>query len=71
MRTFAPEFSKQIYIKDNHHHMIAVNNLGQQFGKRVIFRDINLKFTSGPTAMASSVLTVQESLLLYAFSAMS
>ena len=27
--------------------MIAVNNLGQQFGKRVLFQDVNLKFTPG------------------------
>ncbi|WP_289764659.1 ATP-binding cassette domain-containing protein [uncultured Duncaniella sp.] len=27
--------------------MIAVNNLGMQFGKRVLFQDVNLKFTPG------------------------
>lgn len=27
--------------------MITVNNLGQQFGKRILFQDVNLKFTSG------------------------
>lgn len=27
--------------------MIAVNNLGIQFGKRVLFQDVNLKFTPG------------------------
>jgi len=27
--------------------MIAVNNLTQQFGKRILFQDINLKFTPG------------------------
>ncbi|MCH5215755.1 MAG: ATP-binding cassette domain-containing protein [Muribaculaceae bacterium] len=27
--------------------MITVTNLGQQFGKRVLFQDVNLKFTSG------------------------
>lgn len=27
--------------------MIAVNNLGIQFGKRVLFQDVNLKFTAG------------------------
>ncbi|MBQ4916875.1 MAG: ATP-binding cassette domain-containing protein [Muribaculaceae bacterium] len=27
--------------------MIAVSNLGIQFGKRVLFQDVNLKFTSG------------------------
>lgn len=27
--------------------MIAVNNLGMQFGKRVLFQDVNLKFTAG------------------------
>ena len=27
--------------------MIAVNNLTQQFGKRVLFQDVNLKFTPG------------------------
>lgn len=29
------------------HLMIAVNNLGIQFGKRVLFQDVNLKFTPG------------------------
>ena len=28
-------------------YMIAVNNLGIQFGKRVLFQDVNLKFTPG------------------------
>ena len=27
--------------------MISVNNLGMQFGKRVLFQDVNLKFTQG------------------------
>ena len=27
--------------------MIAVTNLGMQFGKRVLFQDVNLKFTPG------------------------
>ena len=27
--------------------MIAVNNLGIQFGKKVLFQDVNLKFTPG------------------------
>lgn len=27
--------------------MIAVSNLGMQFGKRVLFQDVNLKFTAG------------------------
>lgn len=27
--------------------MIAINNLGMQFGKRILFQDVNLKFTSG------------------------
>ncbi|MDE6459796.1 MAG: ATP-binding cassette domain-containing protein, partial [Paramuribaculum sp.] len=27
--------------------MIAVNNLGIQFGKRVLFQDVNMKFTPG------------------------
>ncbi len=27
--------------------MIAVNNLTQQFGKRILFQDVNLKFTAG------------------------
>ena len=27
--------------------MISVNNLGIQFGKRVLFQDVNLKFTPG------------------------
>lgn len=30
-----------------HDKMIAVNNLGVQFGKRVLFQDVNLKFTPG------------------------
>ena len=29
------------------YNMIAVNNLGIQFGKRVLFQDVNLKFTPG------------------------
>ena len=27
--------------------MISVSNLGIQFGKRVLFQDVNLKFTPG------------------------
>ena len=27
--------------------MITVSNLGIQFGKRVLFQDVNLKFTQG------------------------
>ena len=27
--------------------MITVSNLGIQFGKRVLFQDVNLKFTAG------------------------
>ncbi|GFI05544.1 putative ABC transporter ATP-binding protein YbiT [Muribaculaceae bacterium] len=27
--------------------MIAINNLGMQFGKRVLFQDVNMKFTPG------------------------
>ncbi len=27
--------------------MITVSNLGIQFGKRVLFQDVNLKFTGG------------------------
>lgn len=27
--------------------MITVNNLSVQFGKRVLFQDVNLKFTAG------------------------
>ena len=27
--------------------MIAVTNLGMQFGKRVLFQDVNMKFTPG------------------------
>ena len=27
--------------------MIAVTNLGMQFGKRILFQDVNLKFTPG------------------------
>ena len=31
----------------SYYKMIAVNNLGIQFGKRVLFQDVNLKFTPG------------------------
>ena len=34
-------------IKVYFYKMIAVNNLGIQFGKRVLFQDVNLKFTPG------------------------
>ena len=34
-------------IKVYFYIMIAVNNLGIQFGKRVLFQDVNLKFTPG------------------------
>ena len=27
--------------------MIITNNLGIQFGKKVLFQDVNLKFTAG------------------------
>ena len=27
--------------------MLTVNNLGIQFGKRVLFQDVNMKFTPG------------------------
>lgn len=40
MRNFAP---RKFIITE----MIAVNNLGIQFGKRVLFQDVNLKFTPG------------------------
>lgn len=33
--------------KADNRKMIAVNNLGIQFGKRVLFQDVNLKFTPG------------------------
>ncbi len=44
--------------------MIAVNNLGIQFGKRVLFQDVNMKFTPGncygiiglPTVLKKSTL---------------
>ena len=39
IRNFAPQFEE--------YFMIAVNNLGIQFGKRVLFQDVNLKFTPG------------------------
>ncbi len=42
MTNFAPSKSN-IYQRI----MIAVNNLGIQFGKRVLFQDVNLKFTPG------------------------
>ena len=44
--TFAIVF-RHIKIKNNITIMIAVNNLGQQFGKRVLFQDVNMKFTPG------------------------
>ena len=41
--------------------MITVSNVSVQFGKRVLFNDVNLKFTS-ETAMVLSVPTVPENL---------
>ena len=43
MTTFAP----LIFIFDNLYAMITVSNLAIQFGKRVLFQDIHLKFTPG------------------------
>ena len=43
--------------------MLTVQNLSLRFGKRSLFEDVNLKFTP-ETAMASSVQTVLENLLL-------
>ena len=40
--------------------MITVNNLSLQFGKRVLYKDVNLKFTPA-TATASLAQTVLES----------
>ena len=42
--------------------MITVSNVSVQFGKRVLFNDVNLKFTV-VTVMVLSVLTVPENLL--------
>ena len=41
--------------------MITVSNVSVQFGKRVLFNDVNLKFTS-VTAMVLSAQTVRENL---------
>lgn len=41
MRTFAPEFNLEIRF------MVTVNGLGLQYGKRVLFDEVNLKFTRG------------------------
>lgn len=41
---------REIFVTLSHFSsisMIAVNNLGIQFGKRILFQDVNLKFTSG------------------------
>ena len=42
--------------------MITVTNLAIQFGKRVLYKDVNIKFTSGNIygSMVSSVPTEQE-----------
>ena len=45
-RTFAPSFSC-IYIIRYKEEMITVTNLAIQFGKKVLYKDVNLKFTSG------------------------
>ena len=42
--------------------MITVSNVSVQFGKRVLFNDVNLKFTV-VTVMVSSVPTAPENLL--------
>ena len=44
--------------------MITVSNVSVQFGKRVLFNDVNLKFTSG-TVMVLSVRTVRENLRFF------
>jgi len=44
--TFAPSFSC-IYIIRYKEEMITVTNLAIQFGKKVLYKDVNLKFTSG------------------------
>ena len=41
--------------------MITVSNLAIQFGKRVLYKDVNLKFTNG-NIYVSSVPTVPVSL---------
>ena len=45
-RTFAHSFSC-IYIIRYKEEMITVTNLAIQFGKKVLYKDVNLKFTSG------------------------
>lgn len=41
-------FNNSIYHKQNYiTDVIQVNNLGQQFGKRVLFQDVNLTFNHG------------------------
>lgn len=50
--------------------MIAVNNLGIQFGKRVLFQDVNLKFTPG-NCYGIIGATVPENRLSCVFSATS
>lgn len=40
---FAHSFEKLIGIQ----YMITVNNLDVQFGKRILFQDVNMKFTPG------------------------
>jgi len=44
--------------------MITVSNVSVQFGKRVLFNDVNLKFTSG-NVMVLSVRTVRENLRFF------
>ena len=47
--------------------MITVSNVSVQFGKRVLFNDVNLKFTSLQvvTVMVLSVRTVRENLRFF------
>ena len=36
-----------LYAQDTDRYMISVQNLGLHFGKRVLFKDVNIKFTPG------------------------
>ena len=44
--------------------MITVNNLDVQFGKRILFQDVNMKFTPG-NCYGISVLTGPENLRFF------
>ena len=46
-RTFAPDFYGGCPNKPSLAYMITVTNLAIQFGKRVLYKDVNMKFTNG------------------------